>query len=412
VAEFLGSAGGIGYLRGMSGPSPLRNTTFRRLFAAQALALVGMGLTTVALALLAYELDPAQAGLVLGGALGLKMVVKVFVAPIAGAYANRLPRRALLGSLDLFRAGLVALYPFIDATWQVYTLVAVIAAAEGAFNPLFQATIPDVLKDEGQYTKALSYSRVAFDLENVASPLLAALFLGFATYDLLFELNAVAFLLSAALLFVGRLPTPDREDVREVLPAFQKVTRGLRLYFASRELRGVFVLYFAIATGSATAIVATVLYVKSGLGLADTQVALAMTGFGAGSIFAALLLPRLLDRVSDLSVMLGGGGIIGAALVLSAGTPSFPVFIFLWALMGLGTAIAMTPVGRVITRASVSGHRAELFAAQYALSHCAWLVLYPLVGVLVGVFSFSVSFAIFAAFALVATAATYFTWRG
>jgi len=115
----LGSAGVIGYQREMSGSSPLRNPTFRRLFAAQALALLGMGLTTVALALLVYELDPARAGLVLGGALGLKMVVKVIVAPIAGAYAKRFSRRALLGAIDLFRAALIALYPFIDASWQV-----------------------------------------------------------------------------------------------------------------------------------------------------------------------------------------------------------------------------------------------------------------------------------------------------
>jgi len=396
----------------MTALSPLRNPTFRRLFAAQALALVGMGLTTVALALLVYELDPAQAGVVLGGALGLKMAVKIIVAPFAGAYANRLPRRALLGSLDLFRAALIALYPFIDATWQVYTLVAVIAAAEGAFNPLFQATVPDVLTDEGQYTKALSYSRIAFDLENVASPLLAALFLGFATFDFLFEVNAVAFFLSAALLFATRLPTPVPEGEGVVPRPFQKVTRGLRLYFGNRELRGVFVLYFAIATGSAAAIVGTVLYVKNGLGLADAQVALAMTGFGAGSILAALLLPRLLDRGSDLSAMFGGGVIVGAALLLSAGTPNFPVFIFCWALMGFGTALAMTPVGRVITRASDATHRAELFAAQYALSHCAWLVLYPLVGILMGAFSFSVAFALLAALALIATLITHFIWRG
>lgn len=408
----LGSAGVIGYQREMSGSSPLRNPTFRRLFAAQALALLGMGLTTVALALLVYELDPARAGLVLGGALGLKMVVKVIVAPIAGAYANRFSRRALLGVIDLFRAALIALYPFIDASWQVYVLVAVIAAAEGAFNPIFQATIPDVLKDEAQYTKALSYSRIAFDLENVASPLLAALFLGFATFDLLFEVNAVAFLLSSALLFAGRLPTPELEKLREVQPPFQKVTRGLRLYFRNRELRGVFTLYFAIATGSAAAIVATVLYVKEGLGLADTQVALAMTGFGAGSILAALLLPRLLDQVADLSVMLAGGAVVGAALLLSAGNPNFPLFIFFWALMGFGTALAMTPVGRVITGASDSTHRAELFAAQYGLSHCAWLVLYPLVGALVGMFSFSVAFALLAFLALIATVISYFIWRG
>ncbi len=396
----------------MSGSSPLRNPTFRRLFAAQSLALIGMGLTTVALALLVYELDPARAGLVLGTALGLKMVVKMIVAPIAGAYANRFSRRALLASIDLFRAGLIALYPLIDASWQVYALVSVIAMAEGAFNPIFQATIPDVLTDEGQYTKALSYNRIAFELENIASPLLAAFFLGFAAFELLFELNAIAFLVSALLLFLGRIPQPQSGAATEEPRPFEKVTRGLRLYFASRELTGVFTLYFAIATGSATAIVATVLYVKDGLGLADAQVAYAMAGFGAGSILAALVLPKLLDMLTDLNAMLLGGLTIALALVIAGATPAFEGFVSIWALLGFGTALSMTPVGRVITRAADSAHRAELFAAQYALSHSSWLVLYPLVGFLMGAFAFTSAFATLAFLAVAATAVTYFIWRG
>lgn len=392
--------------------SPLSHPTFRRLFAAQSLALIGMGLTTVALALLVYELDPAEAGLVLGGALGLKMVVKMIVAPIAGAYANRFPRRALLASIDLFRAGLVALYPLIDASWQVYALVAVIAAAEGAFNPIFQATIPDVLTDEGQYTQALSYNRIAFELENIASPLLAAFFLGFAAFDLLFELNAIAFLVSALLLFLGPIPQPANGAIPNEPRPFAKVTRGLRLYFASRELRGVFTLYFAIAAGSATAIVATVVYVKGGLALGDAEVAYAMAGFGAGSILAALVLPKLLGMLTDLNAMLIGGLTLAVALAIAMGTPAFEWFLSIWALLGFGTALSMTPVGRVITRASDSAHRAELFAAQYALSHCAWLVLYPLVGFLLGAFAFGTAFAMLCVLALAATAITYFIWRG
>ena len=38
------------------------------------------------------------------------------------------------------------------------------------------------------------------------------------------------------------------------------------------------------------------------------QVALAFAAFGAGSMLAAVLLPRLLDRLADRPVMLGGAG--------------------------------------------------------------------------------------------------------
>jgi MFS family permease len=100
--------------------SVLAERTYRRLFAAQILSLVGTGLSTVALALLAYELAGADAGLVLGTALALKMLAYVGLAPVAGALAARLPRRPFLVTLDLVRAAMVLVLPFVTQVWQVY----------------------------------------------------------------------------------------------------------------------------------------------------------------------------------------------------------------------------------------------------------------------------------------------------
>ena len=50
----------------------LRDRTYRHLLAAQVIALLGTGLMTVALGLLAYDLAGADAGAVLGTALILR----------------------------------------------------------------------------------------------------------------------------------------------------------------------------------------------------------------------------------------------------------------------------------------------------------------------------------------------------
>ena len=136
--------------------SPLRSRTYRHLFVAQVVALLGTGIATVALGLIAFDLAGAEAGAVLGTALAIKMIAYVGVAPVAGAFASRLPRRTLLVALDLVRAAVAICLPFVDAVWQVYTLVFVLQAASAAFTPTFQATIPDVLPDEAEYTRALS----------------------------------------------------------------------------------------------------------------------------------------------------------------------------------------------------------------------------------------------------------------
>ncbi|MFX6205842.1 MFS transporter, partial [Acinetobacter baumannii] len=85
-----------------------------------------------------------------------------------------LPRRAFLVSMDLARAAVALALPFVDQVWQVYVLIFVLQSASAAFTPTFQATIPDVLPDENDYTRALSLSRLAYDLESLLSPTLAA----------------------------------------------------------------------------------------------------------------------------------------------------------------------------------------------------------------------------------------------
>ena len=92
----------------------LANHTYRHLFLAQVIALIGTGLATVALGLLAFNLAGADAGAVLGTALAIKMVAYVGVAPIASAFAERLPRRAMLVALDLVRAAVAVLLPFVS----------------------------------------------------------------------------------------------------------------------------------------------------------------------------------------------------------------------------------------------------------------------------------------------------------
>ena len=75
----------------------LKNTTYRHLFLAQVIALIGTGLITIALALLAYDMAGEKAAQVLGIALAIKMIAYIAVAPVASAFAERLPRKKGFG---------------------------------------------------------------------------------------------------------------------------------------------------------------------------------------------------------------------------------------------------------------------------------------------------------------------------
>ena len=357
--------------------STLRNPTFRHLFAAQLVALLGTGLATVALGLLAWQLAGDTAGAVLGTALAIKMVAYVTLAPVAAAIAERLPRRAFLVALDLIRAGVIACLPFVDQVWQVYVLIFALQAASAGFTPAFQAVIPDVLKDEGDYTNALSLLRLAEDLEQLASPILAALLLTVVSFPVLFAGTVAGFVASALLVVTARLPDRARAEGSHF---WADVTKGIRIYTATPRLRGLMVMEAAVAAAGAMVYVNTVVLVKARLGLGEEAVALAFAGFGAGSMLAAFLLPRILTRLDDRPVMIGGAALMVAGVALVPMVGSLAALIALWAIIGFGFSLTQTPIGRIINRSAREADRGAVFAAQFALSHACWLVTYPLAG--------------------------------
>ena len=373
--------------------SVLADRTYRHLFMAQIVALLGTGLATIALGLLAYDLSGERAGLILGTIFTIKMVAYVGIAPIAGAFANRWPRRTMLVGLDLIRAAVALCLPFVSEVWQAYILIFVLQSASAAFTPTFQATIPDILPEEHSYTRALSLSRLAYDLENIISPMLAAILLAFVSYHVLFAGTVIGFVGSALLVVSVMLPRPQPTVPRGI---YDRTTRGMRIYLATPRLRGLLSLNLAAAAAGAMVLVNTVVLVRSDLGLGDTQVALALGAFGAGSMLAALLLPRLLDKRPDRPVMLGGAAMLVASLLgLSLMSLVYQVqwvpLLAGWFIIGIGYSVVLTPSGRLLKR---SAHAED--AAQFALSHACWLVTYPLAGWLITVAGPAMAFAILA----------------
>jgi hypothetical protein len=84
------------------------------------------------------------------------------------------------------------------------------------------------------------------------------------------------------------------------------------------RLRGLLALNLSVAAAGAMVIVNTVVVVRGLLGGTDGDVAIALACFGGGSMAAALVLPRLLDRVADRRVMLPPTGALGATLLCFA----------------------------------------------------------------------------------------------
>ena len=331
---------------------------YRHLFSAQVIALFGTGLATVALGLLAYDLAGPNAGAVLATALTIKMAMYVVVAPIVGAYADRLPRRMFLTLLDAIRAVVVLALPFVTEVWHIYVLIGVLQAASAAFTPTFQAVIPDIVTEESNYTRALSASQVAYTMESLLSPVLAAVALSFITFGWLFLGTSIGFVVSALLVLSTRIPNAQTSGNTR---AWDRVASGIARFVRTPQLRGVMALNVVVAAAGSIVVVNTVNYVRDELGGTQAGVGWMLAASGGGTLLVALLLPRVLDRTSDRAVMMAGAavllaGVIAAVAMASTGIASWAVTAPIWFVIGAGMALIVTPTGRVRGLTPVLGH--------------------------------------------------------
>lgn len=364
--------------------SVLRHRTYRHLFLAQVVALVGTGLLTVALGLFAYDLAGADGARVLGIAMAIKMIAYVFISPLMQALVAARNRRSVLIGADVVRAAIALSLPWVDQVWQIYILIFVLQSASATFTPTFQSVIPDVLPGEREYTRALSLARMAYNLESIASPALAALALLFVSSNDLFFGTAAGFVASAALVVTVTLPA---RHAAQPAPFAKRVTAGTVLYVRAPELRSLLGMHLAVAAATAMIIVNTPVTVGIELSLRESAVPLLLGASGAGEMLTALLLPGLLDKIRDRRVMLAGALslaplllLLWVALASASGVAKVALVALLWFAMGVAISAVLTASGRVVRRNSDESNRSAVFAADFSLSHACFFATYLVAG--------------------------------
>ena len=397
-----------------------RNRNFRLLLGAQIISLLGSGVTTVGLALFAYQLTGgASATAVIGNALTLRILAFLLFSQPAGIIADRVSRKKILIAADLVRFALLALFPFITAVWQIYVLIFLINAVTAFFTPTFESSIPEVVGGE-QYVKALSVSRVATDVEAVAAPALAGILVTLLGLQWVFWFDASTYLISAALVGMATMPYVATIQVALKLRSFlSELTTGTRILLKEPSLRQALVLSFAEATAGAAAIVATISYVRDVLGRGDTAFAFIMAGVGLGSSIAAILMGRVTGRyeqgVKRAAALHGkrhawaeralivGGVLLALVLLPEVFKPTLIVFSLLWVFNGAGQALIAVPSSTLLVEHTFEEERGRAYAAHFALTHACWLITYPAIGHAAASFGTPLTFTIAGIVCLLAT---------
>ncbi|MDQ5820890.1 MAG: MFS transporter [Actinomycetota bacterium] len=232
--------------------SALGEPAYRRLFAGQALSVLGDALVPVALAftVLALTGSPTDVGLVLAA----QTVPLVVLLLFGGVWADRLPRQRVMLSADVIRCaaqGTVAALVFLDEArvWQLAVLQAVYGAATAFFNPAATGLIPETVSPE-RLQSANALLALARSSANVVGPIIAGALLAVGGGGWAFAADAATFAVSALALArlrpqIARVVGLRKPLVAELREGWHEFSRHTWLWLSV----AFFAVYFTVVLG-------------------------------------------------------------------------------------------------------------------------------------------------------------------
>jgi MFS family permease len=310
--------------------SLLRNARLLRLWIGQGTSFVGDAVSMVALVVLVVQVTGSASAV--GGALVARLLPTI-ASPLAGVIADRVDRRVLLVASDLARAVLVLGLVFARDLATIYVLVFLMGLARTVFNPTIRAAFPSVVGG-GDLTRANALISGTFSVSETAGPALGGLLVATVGVDAAFVLDAVTYLVSAAMLSLTPLARPQRNEdgagFGEDLKAGFTYLAGARVPLAI--VLGAFLIVLTInITIPAEFFLATETFDAGNAGYG-----LLVGLYGGGMVLGSALMAALGDRVRLLPFYFIG--VFASALAL-VGVGLSPAFVFaLGALVVAGVA--------------------------------------------------------------------------
>lgn len=359
--------------------SALRNTRFARLYAAQTVSQIGDALTWVGLALLAYELAGANAAVVLGAALTLRVTAFVLLSPLAGVLADRLERKTILLSTHFGRALIIGLMPFITEVWQIYVLMFALNALTAFFTPTNQATVPLVIgrEDSG---KAFALSSATTELLGIIGPGFAGILAAFLGGRTLFVIDAATFILAGLLILtLPSLRAVQRSEVQA--SRWSDMRDGTARLWRDPPIRFALLMELVAAITGALILVVTVVRVQGSLNFGEAEYGWVMALYGLGATVASFAVGATGTRVPRTLFILIGACLTSLA-ILPGDAVSLVPLMALWLVAGVGQNWVNLPTETLLAERTEESAQGRVYGAHFAWSHFWWAFAYPLASLL------------------------------
>lgn len=364
--------------------APLRHRTFCLLFGGQVVSDLGDWLDFLALiALIVYRWDLGPRAL---AALSVAVALPFAgIAPLSGVWADRLPRKTLMVAADLGRALVVFGLVFAPNLSTVLALVFIRGVFSTFFGPARQATIASAVPPD-DLLAANSLSQLSFQLTKILGPVLGGILVAALGPRSAFLVDAVTFLISAALIVqlpnVALAARTKEEAVEQAAGFWRELREGLSYLIHRRSL------VLAVASNSAALLIIFTFDSLGALALRQLGIGAALFGLTLGSIglgtaAGAIAIGQWGKRIPPFATMgagqIGGGivvALLGVAVTLQArGTGAWAI---VYVLIGLSAAAVFVPYGYVVQVETPPDLLGRVFATAGGIQNALLLMAPPL----------------------------------
>ena len=392
----------------------MRNRSFQLLFFGQSLSTLGDRALIIAFGVWVKELTGSNAAA--GGAFFFVALPYLF-APFTGVIIDRLPRRLVFVVANLVAAAILLLTLLVHGAgqvWLLYLITLCYGISGIVINPTQSVLVAGIV-DPDDLASANGLLQASSDGVKLVAPLIgAALFVLIGGHDIAL-LDAATFLVSAACVWLMRVPADEREPGEagqsepaepaspEPVSLRQEMLAGLRHVARTPALRAL-----VIALGAAVLVIGfaqtlNFAIVSSGLHRSPAFVGFLVSAQGAGAIVAGVTAGRATRRLGDGRVVTIGLAAVALAAAIYLAPYVAPVLVaaiffgggICWSTVGMVTMVQRrTPArlrGRALTATMglVSAPQAFSIALGAALSLVVnYRILLGIVAVVTGVSAF------------------------
>jgi MFS family permease len=288
---------------------PLRLPGFRLLFGSTLASSLGTLLAQIALAI--DVKDRTNSGIWVGAVLVVGFLPTILVGLTLGPLIDRLERRKLMVVADLVRAVVFFALVFVGSAGGIVALAFVAGLATGFFRPAVYAGIPNLVPEE-ELADANALLQTVENASWAIGPILGGLLTAATSPHAAYWINAVSFLISAAL--IVRIPARLLQSATALTRGhWTDLKEGFRHVRESRILLAVLLAWGFAGLGIGSVSVSEVFLAKNTFHAGDFGYGLLFGGIGTGlvigSFWSSTIQARLgLARTYGLAIAVMGIG--------------------------------------------------------------------------------------------------------